>query len=820
MKFPSFPAWSFPACLGLRQDRADPAGTAATPGPTTAPALSPTPVRSAVRQAGDAGSPRRNADLPRPKKVRWAATPSQPVQEGGGASSLPAGTDASSGPDASGDKPLSPSGSGRMEGGPQDAGSSGHGPVSPAAVVDPRELFASLSSGGSLVGRSDPSGRSGRSRLSLSRSESQSEGSQLSDAQVQADPESLALYGDIRDLAGQVAQLRSILPREPEVPHLWADLANELAESEARLATWRAELMSRADPSPAADARWPSAQALVQHLRVKVEQKAMFVARVEKGLSDKAEDKLRGNIHQTGKSIAGALIPDRPGSDQAGLQRMGRLHRLEAEERDLYKQLRTLLRDQAYLPDAREELAELRQRLAVARLCADDAAAVDYLPGHESAPASPAGSGRLSIDTPPPEHQPSSPVRTPSSPVAEASTSAAGTLAGPSTPAVPEPTPYDVFHRAQRADSIEAALPKGGAALRRLKERAARQRPATALQRLRTIAQKPPRALEGRRELAFQALVQQDVQALATAQGISLRRAAGRMLEALEDGTLGRGILDEDRQVLRRMLEQMRLGDPLAGQRVPAPPVPPEAPYRLNVALLQQYAGEQHGHVWGTPVTYLQDEAQRAPYRLYVQDGKLYDAQGELFDTRGAGSAFGGTPGRAIFVMDAMGSFYASNVHAPGKFQHSSFLAGGPVAAAGEMEVHNGKLRLVTKRCETYRPTWAQVRQAVHRLESLGVPASWNEAELLNQLATLLRRLAPGPGPGAPAVLDTDALRSMQQDRTAGEIGALRAALAFAKEHPGHDFSALLPPGVSLTGEEVHRHLQAVAASLEATPAH
>jgi hypothetical protein len=74
------------------------------------------------------------------------------------------------------------------------------------------------------------------------------------------------------------------------------------------------------------------------------------------------------------------------------------------------------------------------------------------------------------------------------------------------------------------------------------------------------------------------------------------------------------------------------------------------------------YVGEQYpGGPMGYPgVTYL-DEAMRESYRVTIQDGIVYDADGLPFDTRNGVSAFGaGSNGRAIFVMDEHGNLYAS----------------------------------------------------------------------------------------------------------------------------------------------------------------
>jgi hypothetical protein len=67
-----------------------------------------------------------------------------------------------------------------------------------------------------------------------------------------------------------------------------------------------------------------------------------------------------------------------------------------------------------------------------------------------------------------------------------------------------------------------------------------------------------------------------------------------------------------------------------------------------------QFVGEETGVVWGTKVKYLNAE-ERLQYQLQIKDGKLLDAEGNLFDTSKAQSAFGGK-GNAIFVMDESGN--------------------------------------------------------------------------------------------------------------------------------------------------------------------
>jgi hypothetical protein len=121
-----------------------------------------------------------------------------------------------------------------------------------------------------------------------------------------------------------------------------------------------------------------------------------------------------------------------------------------------------------------------------------------------------------------------------------------------------------------------------------------------------------------------------------------------------------------------------------------------------------QYRGED---VWGTPVQYL-SKSERQVYRITFQDGKMYDASGALFDTTDASTVFSGE-GKAIFVMDENGDFYASKFQQVGRFHHSSLAAGEPVAAAGETKVEQGVLILISNKSGHYRPGRTFMEQAL-----------------------------------------------------------------------------------------------------------
>jgi uncharacterized Zn-binding protein involved in type VI secretion len=198
------------------------------------------------------------------------------------------------------------------------------------------------------------------------------------------------------------------------------------------------------------------------------------------------------------------------------------------------------------------------------------------------------------------------------------------------------------------------------------------------------------------------------------------RRAAMAAAGAAPGTALTPSQLQRERPALKASAQ----GSAQAAEKAPkheavAPPVLKTTP------LLRPYRGENTAqnrwHQKTTTVQYL-DETERAQFRLSVKDGKLYDATGKPFDTSQGESLHTLGGGRAIWVMDEKGNIYASNHHEKGEFHHSSFLAGGDVAGAGEMEVKNGELVLLSSRSGHYRPKPEIHKQATSHMASLGIP--------------------------------------------------------------------------------------------------
>jgi hypothetical protein len=148
--------------------------------------------------------------------------------------------------------------------------------------------------------------------------------------------------------------------------------------------------------------------------------------------------------------------------------------------------------------------------------------------------------------------------------------------------------------------------------------------------------------------------------------------------------------------------------------------------------MLPQYAGEDvaGNEIWsGNAVRYL-TEAERSEFRLTFREGLICDARGELFDTSNAETVFSGT-GRAIFVMDADGNFFASKAQSIGAFHHSSFVAGGSVAAAGEIEVAQGMLVVISDKSGHYRPSQSYTYQAIERLKENNISLNGADFEFV-----------------------------------------------------------------------------------------
>lgn len=86
---------------------------------------------------------------------------------------------------------------------------------------------------------------------------------------------------------------------------------------------------------------------------------------------------------------------------------------------------------------------------------------------------------------------------------------------------------------------------------------------------------------------------------------------------------------------------------------------------------------------------------------------------------------------RLIYAMNAAGEFFVGE-SLNGVFHHSSFLAGGAVASAGDIKVVGGEITAISNNSGHYKPGAAFLWQAVRQLEILGVDLSRVTVEVLS----------------------------------------------------------------------------------------
>ncbi|WP_194825878.1 hypothetical protein [Nocardia sp. XZ_19_231] len=133
--------------------------------------------------------------------------------------------------------------------------------------------------------------------------------------------------------------------------------------------------------------------------------------------------------------------------------------------------------------------------------------------------------------------------------------------------------------------------------------------------------------------------------------------------------------------------------------------------------------------VWaGKQVKYLDGE-ERWRFKLFRDGGLLRDFERNLFDTTSAQTLWTPQGGRAIFAMDHDGNLYSAPFHILGEFHHSSFLAGAPVAGAGEIAAHQGKVLMISDHSTHYRPARRFTRQVLDSLRRHGAEIGDHQVE-------------------------------------------------------------------------------------------
>ena len=103
------------------------------------------------------------------------------------------------------------------------------------------------------------------------------------------------------------------------------------------------------------------------------------------------------------------------------------------------------------------------------------------------------------------------------------------------------------------------------------------------------------------------------------------------------------------------------------------------------------------------------------------QEGLFRTIDGGYLDTRMASASWRPNAELALFIMDPHGNFYVSLRRVVSRIHHSTLSGGGPVAAAGELRVRNGRLMAVTDRSGHYPPDADSNRVIVSELRERGV---------------------------------------------------------------------------------------------------
>ncbi|CAL9160740.1 IQ domain-containing protein IQM2-like [Musa acuminata AAA Group] len=107
---------------------------------------------------------------------------------------------------------------------------------------------------------------------------------------------------------------------------------------------------------------------------------------------------------------------------------------------------------------------------------------------------------------------------------------------------------------------------------------------------------------------------------------------------------------------------------------------------------------------------------EREAYEVIVEDGKfMYRQSRQLLDTSN-----GQKDAKWIFVLSTSKKLYVGQKR-KGKFQHSSFLAGGATSAAGRLVVEDGVLKAVWPHSGHYRPTEENFQELMSFLEENSV---------------------------------------------------------------------------------------------------
>jgi hypothetical protein len=112
----------------------------------------------------------------------------------------------------------------------------------------------------------------------------------------------------------------------------------------------------------------------------------------------------------------------------------------------------------------------------------------------------------------------------------------------------------------------------------------------------------------------------------------------------------------------------------------------------FNEYLEKNASGKEKRMLKKNEVSYLSEE-QAEKYRVKFKKGKIQQRGKTIPD------------GEHIFVLNLKGTRLYAGRKRPGKFHHSSFLAGAPVQCAGELHIKKGKIKKIPLSSGHYKPT-------------------------------------------------------------------------------------------------------------------
>lgn len=119
-------------------------------------------------------------------------------------------------------------------------------------------------------------------------------------------------------------------------------------------------------------------------------------------------------------------------------------------------------------------------------------------------------------------------------------------------------------------------------------------------------------------------------------------------------------------------------------------------------------------------------------HRVVVdKEGRLRTIDGGVLDTGMASASWRPNAELALFIMDPHGNFYVSLRRVVSRIHHSTLSGGGPVAAAGELRVREGRLLTLTDHSGHYPPTRFGNQIVMSELQQRGV----NTADVLFDFA-------------------------------------------------------------------------------------